>query len=437
MNNLPQVELIREAFHYQSRFEGSTMVFKIDFPVTQDPHFSSLMKDMALLSETGFRVVIVPGAKERIDAVLNEYGIGSKYRENNRITPPDIIPFVEMAAFHAATRFMVLSASRVDAVIGNFVRARGFGVIDGVDMGHTGFVDRVLTDSLDRVLKQGMVPIIPCIGWSPTGKPYNVASDEIALSVSAMLGAIKLFIISIDGGLKTGTYRFPNTIEVDENNRIIRLTPQEADVILEANKDRAQDKSIKELSLALKASKAGVERVHIVDGKEEGAVLRELFSNMGAGTMLYTNEYEAVRELKSADVPDVLRLMEPLMQEGILLRRTPEQIQERKADYVVLMIDGTVCACAALHDCGEKQAEIAAVATDPNFTAKGLGRRIVRFLIEKARKNGFRRVFVLTTHTHDWFETLGFSEAAVESLPPRKRKAYDEVRRSKVFALEL
>ena len=119
------VELIREAFHYQSRFAGSTMVFKVDFPVTEDAAFPFLMRDLALLAKTGFRIVVVPGTKEWIDSVLAEYGIVSKYSGNTRITDAQSMPFVEMAAFHVANRFMTgLSADRVDAVIGNFVRAR-------------------------------------------------------------------------------------------------------------------------------------------------------------------------------------------------------------------------------------------------------------------------------------------------------------------------
>ncbi|MDR2194403.1 MAG: amino-acid N-acetyltransferase [Treponema sp.] len=434
---LTQVDLIREAFHYQSRFEGSTMVFKIDCPITDDPHFSSLMKDMALLAKTGFRVVIVPSAKERIDSVLRKYGIVSDYYEDMRITTPEAISFVEMAAFHVATRFMTLSASRVDAIIGNFIRARGLGVINGVDMQHTGAVDKVLLDSLERALKQGMVPILPCIGWSPVGKPYNIASDEIALSIASALGAIKLFIVSIDGCLKAGMYDMPESVDSDENGRVIKLSPHEAERILAANTDRARDTRLKSLKVGLMATKAGVERAHIVDGREEGAILKELFSNMGAGTMLYADEYEAIRALHNADIPDVLRLMEPFMQNGALLRRAPEAIQEKKDDYVVADIDGSIRACAALHDWGERQAEIAAVATDPSFTAMGLGRRIVNYLIKKAAKKGFERVFVLTTTTQDWFEALGFKEASVETLPARKRQSYNRQRNSNVFALNI
>ncbi|MDR3166749.1 MAG: amino-acid N-acetyltransferase [Treponema sp.] len=458
-----QVELIREAFFYQSRFDGSTMVFKIDFPVTEDPAFPYLVKDLALLARTGFRVVIVPGAKEWIDAVLAEYGIVSGYVQekktegsalsftNTRITTGAAIPFVEMAAFHVATRFMTgLSASRVDAVIGNFVRARGLGVVDGLDMEHTGKVDKILTDSIGRLLNLGMVPIIPCIGWSPAGKPYNVPSDEIALAASAALGAVKLFIVSVNGGLRRGAYRIPENITGDERDRIIRLSPQEAEAVLAANwevltkEDHAEtagedgaDKPLRELGLALRASKAGIERVHIIDGREEGAILRELFSNLGAGTMVYADEYESIRPLKGADIPDLLRLMEPLMLQGILVRRYAEDVREKEGDYVVFEIDGSIHACGALHDWGEGQGEIAALATDPVYADMGLGRRIVRYLIDRAIKQGFRRVFVLTTHTQDWFEFLGFKECTVESLPEKKRRNYDRRRKSKIFALEI
>jgi len=446
-NSLSQVELIRETFHYQSRFEGSTMVFKIDFPVTEDPGFPYLMKDLALLAQTGFKIVIVPGAKESIDAVLKQHEIVCAYsaagneREPMRITTAQALPFVEMAAFHAATRFMTfLSASRVDAVIGNFVRARGLGITDGLDMEHTGAVDKIFTDSISRVLNLGMVPILPCIGWSPAGKPYNVSSDEIALAVSAALGAIKLFIVSVQGGLRQGNFPIPENTEVRENGSVVRLTPQEADAIVAAFTARntgVMPAALRELKLALRASRAGVDRVHIIDGREEGAVLKELFSNLGAGTMIYADAYESIRSFRNGDLPDILRLMEPLMQTGILIRRTAEQIQEKKDDYVVFEIDGSIHACAALYDWGEGQGEIAAVATDPLYTGMNLGRRIVSYLIEKARKNRMNRVFVLTTQTQDWFESLGFREAPVESLPERKRQAYDQSRKSKVYALEL
>ena len=435
-----QVDLVREAFYYQSRFDGSTMVFKIDFPVTLNPFFTSLVRDLALLAKTGFRIVIVPGSKEWIDSVLNEYRIVSQYRDKLRITTEEAMPFVQMAAFHTATRFMTsLSGSRTEAVIGNFVRARGLGVLDGVDMHHTGTVDKIYIDSINRVLELGMIPILPCIGWSPAGKPYNVSSDEIALRTASGLGAVKFFIISLTGGINKNRYRIPDNIETRDNGFLMRLTPQEANRILALNAgpEFAEDRALQELALALRSSEAGVERVHIINGAEEGAVLKELFSNLGAGTMVYADEYESIRALRGQDIPDVLRLMEPLMRDGILIRRSHDDIQNKIDDYAVFEIDGHIHACGALHDWGENQGEIAALATDPGYSDLGLGRRIVHYFLDKADKAGMRRVFALTTRAHDWFESLGFRESPVESLPLKKRQTYDTSRNSKVFSLEL
>ena len=446
--------MIREVFHYQSRFEGSTFVFKIDYPITEDPCFPSLVKDLALLAKTGFKVVIVPGAKENIDTVLKNHGIGSSHYVNSaesgldssvRVTTSQAISYVEMAAFDVASRFMTfLSGSRVDALIGNFVRARGLGVINGTDTEHTGTVNKIYEESLERVLNLGMIPILPCIGWSPSGKPYNVPSDEIALAVSKALGAVKLFIVCAQNNSCVKILSVPEEIEMRQDGSIVRITPQQTEKIISANNETAQLKQcagdqnnyLKNFKLALKASRAGIHRVHIIDGRENGSILKELYSNLGAGTMIYTDEYDSIRAFHSRDMPDILRLMEPLMLKGILVRRNPEQIQQKKNDYSILEIDGSVRACGALHDWGESQGEIAAVATDPNYTDLGLGRKIVGCLIEKARKKKMRRVFVLTTQSQDWFESLGFKEASVESLPEQKRKVYDQVRKSKVFALE-
>ena len=442
-----QVELVREAFHYQSRFDGSTMVFKIDFPVTESPIFPSMVKDLALLSQTGFRVVIVPGAKEWIDTVLKENRIELRYNASLRISSAAAMPFVQMAAFHSASQFMTgFSSSRVDAVIGNFIRARGLGVIEGIDMEHTGTVDKLYLDSLRRILNLGMVPILPCIGWNSSGKPYNVSSDEIALEASKNLKAQKLFIVSSYGGIKKENFNIPEkalameSIQTGEDGRITRLTPQEASMLLEAGSSgsNAENRKIRsDLSMAVKALDAGVERVHIIKGGEEGAILKELFSNLGSGTMIHADEYESIREIRSRDIADMLRLMEPLMQQGMLIRRNPEDIQNKKQDYAVFEIDGKIRACGALHPWDEEQGEIAAIATDPTYTDMGLGRSMIRYFIDKAKKLNLKRVFVLTTSSHDWFESLGFSESSVESLPQAKRMIYDHNRNSRIFALTL
>lgn len=442
-----QVDLIREAFYYQSRFDGKTMVFKVDFPVMEEASFPLLVKDLALLSRTGIRVVVIPGAKERIDAILAKYGIATEWKDGVRVTSEDAIPFVKMAAFDVANQFMTeLAAAGIHGVVGTFVKARGLGVVDGRDYRNTGAVDRIYTEPMRQIMDQGMIPVLPCIGWSAAGKPYNLPSDEIAVAVCSALDAAKFFIISSDRGISSDRHSIPEAVAPLEGGRVARLTPSEAAEILALNPPEARgsapdgsvaDGALEDLALALRASRGGVPRVHIVEGAEEGVILRELFSNLGVGTMVYGDEYESIRAMRASDISEVLRLMGPLMDKGILIRRGPDDVAERIADYVVYEVDGSIYACGALHDWGEGQAEIAGLATDPNSADLGIGRRVVKYLAETAARRGFDKAFVLTTRTQDWFEGLGFRETPIERLPTAKRRVYDQRRRSRAFVLDL
>ena len=432
-----QVDLIREVFYYQSRFDGKTIVLKIDYPILAAPHFPQLLKDLAMLRSTGIEIILVPGAKEWIDAVLKEYDIESEYVGGVRIATGESIPFIRMAAFDVANRLMtLLSAFQANAVIGNFTRARGLGVVEGVDYQHSGRVEKILVQPLQQILDQGMIPIFPCIGWNAAGKPYNLASDDIALAVAEALQAEKLFFVTDSDGFMDSRFALPPGLVKNSDGRVARLSLEEAQEVLHLNAGNP-DPDLKYLDLALRACRQGTERAHVVDGRMEGAILREIFSNLGVGTMVYGHEYESVRPMKPTDISEVLRLMQPLVEEGILIPRTEDDLVTRQADYVVYEIDGVVHACGALHDFGGGQGEIAAIATNPVYSHLSMGRKILSFLVERAAKLGWTRVFVLTTRTLDWFEQLGFVEVPLDSLPEKKRAAYNHSRKSRIFALNL
>src|SRR5262245_51633996 len=433
-----QVDLIREVFYYQNRFAGKTIVLKIDYPILNAAHFPQMLKDLAMLSATGIEIILVPGAREWIDAVLKEYEIESEYVDGVRIATQDSIPFVRMAAFDVANRLMtLLTAFQANAVIGNFIRARGIGVVDGVDFQNSGRVEKILKEPLQQILNQGMIPIFPCIGWNAAGKPYNLSSDEIALAVAESLQAEKLFFVTDSDGFMEPRFKLPNGLVKNSDGRVARLSLEEAEDVLKLNAGNL-DPDLQYLEMALTACRKGTERAHIVDGRMEGAILREIFSNLGVGTMIYGNaEYESIRPMGAEDISNVLRLMQPLVEEGILIKRTQNDLMARQGDYVVYSIDDVVHACGALHDYGDGQAEIAAIATNPVYRHLSMGRKIVSYLVDKAEKNGMNRVFALTTRTVDWFEQLGFVEVELESLPARKRETYDHARKSRIFALEL
>jgi amino-acid N-acetyltransferase len=437
IKNREQVDLIREVFYYQSRFDGKTIVLKIDYPILSAPHFPQFLKDMAMLRATGIEIILVPGAREWIDAVLKEYDIESEYVDGIRIATQDSIPFIRMAAFDVADRLMtLLTAFQANAVIGNFVRARGIGVVAGVDFQNSGRVEKILKDPLQQILDQGMIPIFPSIGWNAAGKPYNLASDEIALAVAEALQAEKLFFVTDTDGFTEDRFRLPPGLVTNSDGKVARLSLEEAQEVLNLNAGKS-DLDLKYLDLALTACRKGTERAHLVDGRMEGAILREIFSNLGVGTMIYGTDYEPIRPMKPDDIGGVLRLMEPLIEEGILIKRTEDELMERQGDFVVYSIDDAVLACAALHDYGEGQGEIAAIATNPMYSHLSMGRKVLSYLIEKAAGAGMTRVFALTTRTVDWFEQLGFVEAPLESLPAKKRDAYNHARKSRIFVLDL
>src|SRR6476660_6087437 len=432
-----QVDLIREVFYYQNRFDGKTIVLKIDYPILNAPHFPQLLKDLAMLRSTGIEIILIPGAREWIDAVLKEYDIQSEYVAGVRIATQDSIPFIRMAAFDVANRLMtLLTAFQANSVIGNFIRARGIGVVNGIDFQNSGRVEKILKEPLQQILDQGMIPIFPCIGWNAAGKPYNLASDDIALAVAEALQAEKLFFVTDSDGFMESRFALPPGLVKNSDGRVARLSLEEAQEVLNLNEGNP-DPDLRYLALALTACRKGTERAHVVDGRLEGAILREIFSNLGIGTMVYGNDYESIRPMMTDDIGDVLRLMQPLVQEGILIKRTEDNLMAQQGDFVVYSIDDVVHACGALHDYGEGQAEIAAIATNPVYSHLSMGRKILSYLVEKAAKLSLARVFVLTTRTTDWFEQLGFVETELETLPAKKRDTCTKARKGRIVALEV
>ena len=425
------MQTIREVFHYLHQFKGKCFVIKIDCDIIDNPQFPLLIRDVVKLREAGIRIVLVPGAKVRIDEVLSDYSIKYQWIDGMRVTGPDAIPFVEMAAFDVANRIMTsLSAYECPAVIGNWVRARGVGVVDGTDYQHTGYAERILTKELLKILDDGFIPILPCVGWSSIGRPYNLLSDDLAVVTASRLGADKLFFITSRPAFMAADYKLPAGAVVATTGRISNLSLLDVQQFF---KDNELVPGLTLLDKARRACEAGVSRVHILDGCSDGVLLREVFSNLGSGTMVYSNQYSGIRSMRYDEVGDVLRVMKPFVDKNILLPRTEAMIEDALNDFIVFEIDGAVHASCALHVYPEGVGEIAAVAVDSAYSHLGVGPKMIEFLCERAKKMGLKKVFVLTTRTSDWFLGMGFEEGVVSDLPEKKKTAYNYSRNSRIF----
>ncbi len=453
-----KAELIRDVIRYVQRFKNATVVVYIDNSLIDSPIFINHIKDLCFIHDAGLKLILVPGASHRINEVLKSADISWTFYENCRITKPEAMPLIKMAAFDVSNQIMTAFAGeKKTAVIGNWVRARGKGVLNGFDYGITGEIDKLEIDSIRTVLDNNFIPIFPCIGWSLTGKPYNISSLQLAEQISSHLHADKLFYLVPDADINPSSFNIPAGIGVSENcipamnlsevdafinANIDKLTYNQSDKSntnnrLEVKNDVSREKIFNLLNLAKKACTSGVSRVHILNGLVDGTVPCEIFSNLGSGTMIYSSNYGNIRAMEIKDIPSVLNLMAPFIASGILLPRTEKTFHEQYKNYIVYEIDGIIKACSALISYPDNQMEIAGVAVDTSCSHMGIGPKMISFLLDKAKQENAKRVFVLTTQTSDWFEHLGFIPCSQDLLPPERKKLWNPERGSKVLYQDL
>ncbi|MCQ2592380.1 MAG: amino-acid N-acetyltransferase [Treponema sp.] len=427
-----KAENIRDVIRYLQKFKNALVVIYLDEKTIESPLFSSHIGDIALLHQAGLKVLIIPGARTRIDQVLSSAGLEWTFKDNCRVASSEAMPFIKMAAFDVSNAVMTnLAANNITAIIGNWVRARGKGIIDGFDYGTAGEIDKLDVDSLKTVLNEGFIPIFPCIGWNSVGHPYNISSINLAQQIAIQLKADKLFFVMDDGGINADKYCIPDGFTLSENGDIAAMDLDEVDELVKKNPSL---ESL--LSTAQIACRNGVTRVHILDGKIDGVLPAEIFSNLGSGTMIYTSNYGKIRSMVQSDIPSVLAIMRPFMENGKLLPRSEEQLKESYKNYIVYEIDGTIRACSALNTYDDGQAEIAAVAVDEAYGHMGIGPKMIEKLIEIAKEQKSKSIFIMTTQAADWFEKIGFVEDVLDSLPEKRRAKWNPQRNSKVYRLK-
>ena len=333
-----------------------------------------------------------------------------------------------------------LAEERLTAVIGNWVKARGKGVINGVDFQTAGEIDKINIQALNSVLEDGFIPIFPCIGWSSNGKPYNISSINLAAQVATELKAEKLFFLTHGKEISNVDFFIPDNISISPDGFVPAFNLEELDKFFELNQNLGifspEKKHILNLlQIARISCSLGVSRTHIVNGLFDGTLPCEIFSDLGSGTMIYKSNYGGIRSMQKEDIPAVLNLIRPFVEQGILLPRTEESLLQTYTDYIVYELDGGLKACAALHTYNDNQAEIAAVAVDSVCSHMGIGPKLINYLLQKAKENDIHSVFILTTQTSDWFEKLGFKISTVDSLPQERKEKWTKERGSKVLRI--
>src|SRR5574344_1166601 len=231
-----KAERIRDVIRYIRRFKNATVIIYLDDELIDSPLFSSHIRDICLIHEAGLQVIIVPGARKRINEVLSASHIQWKYQGNDRITNAKAMPLIKMAAFDVSNQVRTaLAGEKKTAVIGNWVRARGKGVINGIDYGTSGEIDKLQDDSIRTVLNNGFIPIFPCIGWSLAGKPYNISSIQLAEQIAVHLQADKLFFLLPSAEISKENFSIPESIGLSSEGTVPALSLSELDLFLQTN----------------------------------------------------------------------------------------------------------------------------------------------------------------------------------------------------------
>ncbi len=426
------VRWFRAAAPYIHAFGGRTFVIAFGGEVVADGSFVSLTHDLNLLASLGVRLVLVHGARPQIDAQLKTAGLKTQYVRGIRVTDERALASVKQASGQVRVEIEALLSmglpnspmanADIRVASGNFVTARPRGVVDGVDMCYTGEVRKVDADAINTRLDDGELVLLSPLGYSPTGEIFNVTLEDVAAETAIALGAEKLVFMMNEPGLK------------GKNGSLVReLTVSDAEKLLRKGQALSDDARLY-LPHAIKASKGGAARVHMISRHADGALLLELFTHDGIGSMLTRDPLEQMRDATIEDVGGILRLIEPLEADGTLVKRSRELLEIEISRFSVLEHDKVIVGCAAIYPFqNEKSAELACVAVHPDYRDFGAGEQLLKWIESRAKKQRVKRLFVLTTRAAHWFIEHGFAEADLNSLPTQKQALYNYQRRSKVL----
>jgi amino-acid N-acetyltransferase len=396
----------------------------------------TLLYDVALLHSLGVRLVLVAGARPQIDAALHRRGAEPQFERGLRVTDDLALECVKEAV--GATRVELeallsmglpnspMAGARLRVATGNFVMAQPVGVVDGVDYQHTGKPRRIDAEAITQRLDDGAIVVLTPIGYTATGEAFNISSHDVAAAAATALGADKLIGLLEGQGVLDASGLPPS-----------QLTPDEAAGLLSSGRDLGHDVE-RHLDAAIEACRGGVPRAHLVARQSDGALLRELFTRDGVGTMVTAETFEGVRPAEQGDVGGILALIEPLEEQGILVRRSREMLENDSDRFTVIERDGMIVACGALYAYPEDAiAELACLVVHPDYRTSGRGDQLLSYLERQCEAEGLRRLFVLTTQTSHWFRERGFESCELTDLPEARRTIYDQHRRSKVLLKSL
>jgi amino-acid N-acetyltransferase len=420
---------LRGILQYIPRFRDKVFVLALDGAVVTDENFANLLLDVAVLRSLSIRVVVVHGAAAQIKSLAEEQKVTASNLDGSGITDAATLKLALTAANRLTHEILEgLSANDLRAVTTNAIIAHPLGILGGVDHLFTGKIERIDVEMLQELLDNGMIPVVPPLGLDGDGRTYRVNSDSVAESLAEALKATKLIYITTADGIQVG-------------DQVIRqMLVAELESVLALQKQSVAPDVLSKATHAVSACKAGIPRVHIINGCVDEGLLAEVFSNEGIGTLIYANEYQQIRRAMKKDIRSILNLTKASVATAELVKRTRATIEKQLNDYYLFEIDKNTVACIALHIYPEqKKGELACLYVSPSHENQGIGRKLIQFAESRAKEMGLNELITLSTQAFAYFQSKGgFSEGSPDDLPPGRRDKYDASgRNSKVLVKKL
>jgi amino-acid N-acetyltransferase len=407
---------LREILRYVPQFRDKVFVIAVDGAVVENDNFGNLLLDIALLRSLRIGVALVHGAGLQIRRLAEETGRTPSNIDGTGITDAATLDLALTAANRVTHEILEgLAATDLRGAYSNLLVAHPAGILQGVDHLFTGRVERVDVSGMEALLTNDIVPVIPPLGCDGEGSTYRLNSDAVAAEVARALKAVKLIYITISEGIRRG------------GELLRQLSVAEAETILKKHRSDIPAGAVSKLENAVRATRGGVPRVHIIDGQVEEGLLAEVFSNEGVGTLVYTNEYQAIRRAHKKDARAIYVLTQAGMENDELLRRSRADIERQVEDFFVFEVDRYPAACVAIHHFrAERKAELACMCVDIKYENQGIGVKLMHYAEDQARAAGASELFCLSTQAFNYFvQKGGFRLGTVDDLPPLRRERYE------------
>lgn len=422
---------LRGILEYSARFRDKVFVLNVDSEVLAADNFHNLLLDISVLRSLNIRIVLVHGASHQILALSKEMKIKASDLKGMGITDEPTLRLAILASNKLSHEILEgLADTDQRAAISNAIIAHPAGILDGEDHLWTGQVERVDVGFLNGLLDAGIIPVVSPLGFDGNGKTFRVNSDGVALEVSEALKADKLMFVTTNNGIRGG------------GKLSTQFSVTECQAYVNEHREALPEDMISKLEHGIRACRNGVSRVHIIDGRQDEALLTEIFSSEGIGTMIHANDYVAIRPAKKKDAGVIHNLIRESVQSQQLRPRSRKEIAENIGDYYVFEIDNTVVGCVGMKLYAEVEpsvAELECLFVAEAHANQGIGRKLMLFVEDRARELGFQRLVALSTQAFNFFQQKGgFREGGSEILPETRRELYEESgRRSKILFKDL